>query len=44
MQRHLIQVDSEFDKERALFEQKIAFMEKGLLEKQAKEKDHLSDW
>ena len=27
MQRHLISVESEFDKERALFEQKVEFLE-----------------
>lgn len=33
MQRYLIQVESEFDKERALFAQKVEFLEQSLEEK-----------
>jgi hypothetical protein len=43
MQRHLISVESEFDKERALFEQKVEFLERNLAEKTAKEKDFLAE-
>lgn len=43
MQRHLISVESEFDKERALFEQKVEFLERNLAEKSAKEKDFLAE-
>ena len=44
MQRHLIQAESGFDKEKALFEQKVTYLENALLEKQTKEKDSMSEW
>lgn len=43
MQRHLVQVESEFDKERALFEQKVEFLEKSLQEKTSRERDFLAE-
>jgi len=44
MHRHNIKVESEFEKERALSEQKILFLEKNLDEKSSKEKEYLSNW
>ena len=44
MHRHNIKVESEFEKERALMEQKIMFLEKNLEEKSSKEKEYLSNW
>ena len=44
MQRHLMQVDSEFDKERALLEQKIVFIETAMEEKSARERDYMTEW
>ena len=43
MQRHLVQAESEFEKERALFEQKAEFMEKALAEKAEKEKTYMNE-
>lgn len=43
MQRRLIQVESETDKDRALLEQKVEFLERTISELQKKETDHLSD-
>ena len=43
MQRHLVQVESEFEKERALFDQKVEFLEKSLEEKTARERDFLAE-
>ena len=40
MQRHLVLTQSEFEKEKALLEQKSEFLERALQEKQAKEKDY----
>jgi len=37
-------VVSEFDKERALFDQKIQFLEDSLKDKQEKEKEYLNQW
>lgn len=44
MQRHLMLCQSEFDKEKALFEQKVEFLEKALQEKSAKERDYQAEW
>ena len=44
MHRHNFKVESEFEKERALMEQKIMFLEKNLEEKSSKEKVYLSNW
>lgn len=44
MQRHLVQSESEFEKEKALFEQKVEYLERTLKEKTEKEKDYLSEW
>ena len=38
MHRHNIKAESEFEKERALMEQKVLFLEKNLEEKNSKEK------
>lgn len=44
MHRKNIKVESEFEKERALMEQKTMFLEKNLEEKSSKEKEYLSNW
>jgi chromosome segregation ATPase len=44
MNRKNIKVESEFEKERALFEQKVMFLEKSLEEKSSTEKEYLSNW
>lgn len=44
MQRHLMQAESEFEKEKALFEQKIEYLEKALKEKVGKERDQMFEW
>lgn len=42
LQRDTVHARSEFEKERALMEQKIHFLEKSLSEKSSKEKEYLS--
>ena len=44
MNRKNIKVESEFEKERALLEQKVLFLERNLEEKLGKEKEYLSNW
>lgn len=44
MNRKNMKVQSEFEKERALFEQKVMFLEKNLEEKSSTEKEYLSNW
>ena len=44
MHRENVKAGSEFEKERALLEQKISFLEKSLEEKTDKEKESLSSW
>lgn len=43
MTRQIVQSESEFDKEKALFEQKIEYLERALTEKAVKEKSYLSE-
>tara|TARA_B110000285_G_C15126187_1_gene620404 strand:+ start:2238 stop:2378 length:141 start_codon:yes stop_codon:yes gene_type:complete len=44
MNRKNIKIESEFEKERALLEQKVLFLERNLEEKLGKEKEYLSNW
>ena len=44
MNRKNIKIESEFEKERALFEQKVMFLEKSLEEKSSTEREYLSNW
>jgi hypothetical protein len=44
MHREKVKAMSDFEKERALMEQKIAYLEKSLEEKTSKEKEYLSNW
>jgi hypothetical protein len=44
MNRKNIKIESEFEKERALLEQKVLFLERNLEEKLSKEKEYLSNW
>lgn len=41
--RAKMQAESEFDKERALFDQKVQYLEKSLKEKQDRERTYLSE-
>lgn len=43
MQRRLVQSESEFDKEKALFAQKVEYLEKQIAEKAAREQDILAE-
>lgn len=42
--RKNIQVESEFEKQKALLEQKVQFLEKNLEEKIGKEREYLTNW
>ena len=44
MHRENVKIESEFEKERALMEQKIVYLEKSLDEKTSKEKDYMQKW
>lgn len=44
MNRDNVKNESEFEKERALMEQKIIYLEKSLEEKTSKEKDYMQKW
>lgn len=44
MNRNSIKVQSEFEKERALLDQKVQFLEKSLAEKSEKEKEQMNSW
>jgi hypothetical protein len=44
MHRNNIKVQSEFEKERALLDQKVQYLEKSLAEKTAKEKEQINSW
>lgn len=44
MHRKNIQVESEFEKQKALLEQKVLFLEKNLEEKMSKEREYMSSW
>ena len=44
MHRKNIQVESEFEKQKALLEQKVSFLEKNLEEKMSKEREYMSNW
>jgi hypothetical protein len=44
MHRENVKALSGFEKERALMEQKIEYLEKSLEEKTSKEKEYLSNW
>lgn len=43
LQREKLQLESEFDKERALFDQKVQFLESSLQEKADKERSYISE-
>lgn len=44
MNRNSIKAQSEFEKERALLDQKVQFLEKSLAEKTEKEKEQMCNW
>lgn len=44
MQREQTKEKSEFEKERALLDQKVMFLEKSLKEKSEKEKEQMTSW
>ena len=44
MYRNNVKNECEFEKERALMEQKILYLEKSLEEKTSKEKDYMQKW
>ena len=44
MSRKAKKVESEFDKEKALLEQKVIFLEKSLEEKATNEKQYMNSW
>lgn len=44
MNRNNIKTHSEFEKQKALLEQKVQFLEKNLSEKSAKEKESTNSW
>lgn len=44
MHRKNIQVESEFEKQKALLEQKVSFLEKTLEEKMSKEREYMTNW
>ena len=44
MHRKNIQVESEFEKQKALLEQKVTFLEKNLEEKMSKEREQMTHW
>jgi len=43
LQREKLQVESEFEKERALFDQKVEFLERSLSEKADRERNYLTE-
>lgn len=44
MNRKNIKIQSEYEKEKALFEQKVLFLQKSLDEKTAKEREYMNNW